>query len=227
MTMLLNPYSFSPASGGGDPLWESVSSLLPFSGADGATTFPDSAGRTWERNGAVEIDTAFSKFGSSGLFSGGRLDCSDSEISVGPGDYTIETFIRGTQFGASSGGTILDNRAGTVTTNLVVFNPNSSSSLVFFADGAIRVTTSALENGVIYHFAICKVSGVTRVFINGVQQGSNYIDSNDYTFSTLRLGQNLLGSSPFIGHMERFRLSKSARYTANFTPPASPFPNSL
>lgn len=226
MTMLLNPYSFSTPPGG-DPLWGSVSSLLPFSGVEGATTFPDSAGRTWARTDAVEVDTAFSKFGSSGLFGGGRLDCSDAEVSIGTGDFTVETFFRGTQFGSPSGGTLIDNRAGAVTTNLVLFQPNSTSSLVFFANDAARVTTTSLSNGVFYHVAICRASGVTRVFIEGVQQGSNYIDSNDYTFSTLRLGQNLLGSSPFIGHMEQFRLSKSARYTANFTPPASPFPNSL
>lgn len=217
-----------PASGGGgDPLWASVTSLLHFDGADGSTSFPDSAGRTWARTGAVEVDTAFSKFGgASGLFGGGRLDCSDAEISIGTGDFTLECFLRGTQFGTASGGTLLDNRAGTVTTNLVVFQPNSSSSLVFFANGATRVTTSAMANNVFYHFAICRASGVTRVFLNGVQQGSNYTDSNNYTFSILRLGQNLAGSSPLIGHIDEFRLTKAARYTANFTPPTAAFPDS-
>jgi hypothetical protein len=66
------------------------------------------------------------------------------------------------------------------------------------------------------------------MFINGTQTGSSYSDTNNYSAGTNRpiIGANgfeapASGVDSFIGYMDDIRITRYARYTATFTPPAS------
>jgi hypothetical protein len=77
------------------------------------------------------------------------------------------------------------------------------------------------------HFAICRIGNVTKVYKNGTQIGSQYVDNNNMTdaSTTLAIGQE---SSPtvsnyFDGYITSFRICKGLGvYTGNFTAPTSP-----
>lgn len=236
--MIINPYRYGtpPAT---DPYWANVISLLHFDGTDGSTTFTDEvSGVTWTATSGAELDTATSKFGSaSGLFpvavnSGyGRIDSNtDAGFALGSGDWTIEGFIRLT--GSKTGARIiLDQRP--LANGLYPTIYVNGNTLVYYTNSAARITSSPGTITVVgtwQHWAICKASGTTRMFIDGVQSGGNYTDGNTYLGSTCRIG-NTSAADNFDnilnGWVDDIRRTKGVgRYTSNFTPPSGPFPNS-
>lgn len=83
-----------------------------------------------------------------------------------------------------------------------------------------------------YHVAVARDAGVTRLFIDGVQQGVDVADANTYFNGTapLSVAGRFEGTSTFIantqlyGFLDETRLTIGVgRYIANFTPPTSAF----
>ena len=77
------------------------------------------------------------------------------------------------------------------------------------------------------HFAIARQSGITKIFMNGLEKIS-FTDTTDYT-STVNLivgnQTNLIDVASFGGYMYYFAWNKGyARYTANFAPVPNTFP---
>lgn len=237
MSFIINPYSFGPGGGGAtDPHWSNVVSLLHFNGADGSTTFNDEVtGTTWARKSGAQIDTAQSKFGgSSGIFPAGvnsNYGCIDSNtdanFAMGSGDFTFEGFLR---ISSSKGGAriIFDQRPLTQGAYPVLYV--SSSGIYYYVAGSNRISGSGVNlAGAWQHWAVCRSSGTTRLFLGGTKVGSDYTDSNNYLGNKFRYGNtssaenydNLLG-----GWLDECRITKGvARYTADFTPPTAAFPS--
>lgn len=78
------------------------------------------------------------------------------------------------------------------------------------------------------HIALCRSGSSTRLFLDGVQTGSTYTDTNNYLGPANRpvIGASglSLGGSALNGYIDDLRITKFARYTANFTPPTAAFP---
>lgn len=235
--MLLASSVYTPPAT--DPYWANVISLLRFNGTDGSTTFTDEvSGVTWSATSGAEIDTAQSKFGgASGLFPAGvnsgygRIDSNtDANFALGSGDWTIEgfLFLNSSKSGARI---ILDQRP--LANGLYPTIYVDGGTLVYYVNSAARITSavSAIStSGVWQHWAICKASGTTRMFIGGTQSGGNYTDGNTYAGNKFRYGNtsaannfdNILG-----GWLDECRITEGVgRYTSDFTPPPAPFPNS-
>lgn len=218
-------YDYAP--GAGDSDFASVVSLLHFDGADASTTFTDVTGKVWTASGNAQIDTAQSKFGgASGLMdgTGDYIDCTGgTDFTFGTGDFTVEFFAR---FNIDDDATLLDNRFGSYGSDFVLYDSAGAgtNTISFYANGANRATTAALSNGVWYHFAVCRASGVTKCFLDGTQFGSNYTDTNAYSQDKFRIGNNFTAAAGHNGWIDEFRITKGvARYTANFTAPTAAF----
>ena len=71
---------------------------------------------------------------------------------------------------------------------------------------------------------VSRVSGSTRLFINGVQSGSTYADSTNYLQAPVWLGQFNDGSGAgwFQGYMSGARIVKGTGVSSTFTPPTAP-----
>lgn len=216
-----------------DPHIASVRLLLHFGGADASTTFTDSSpyAEAVTASGNAQIDTAQSKFGgSSGLFDGTGdylfVD-GDTDFAFGTGDFTIEAFIRRNASGAVH--VLYDSRSG-ATDNHPLFYVNASNVLIFHGFNATRITgTTTISTGTWYHVAVSRVSGTTRMFLDGVQEGSSYTDSNNYgNNGTNRpiLCADRAGAQAFNGWMDELRVTVGVgRYSAGFTPPSAAFPD--
>lgn len=215
------------AGGGGtDPYFANVSLLLHGNGTNGSTAITDSSGspKTITLYGNTHIATANPKWGSGAIVMDGAGDYLDVPgQAFGTGDFTVEF-----QFLPSSLvtlPTLLDNRVVTPAASLVIYYPGSG--FTFYAAGADRAAITAdLATGVYHHIALCRASGITRLFNAGIQYGSNYADTNNYNHTTLRFGANLTGANSLNGQFDDIRVTTIARYTANFTPPTAQAPDS-
>jgi hypothetical protein len=76
------------------------------------------------------------------------------------------------------------------------------------------------------HIAFTKSGSTVRLFLNGVQQGSNAtVSSITVGGMNFTIGDWSNGGRPFNGYIQDVRITKGvARYTANFTPPTAAFP---
>ena len=215
-----------------NPIDSYTKSLLHFNGPDGSINIIDELGRTWTRVGDVQIDTDQSRFdGASCLFDGTGdylLGDGDSAQSFGTGDFTIDFWIRFANVVAGSM-LIYDERRNTATEvhPTIYFNGTNFVYYIMGAGGVIISTTSPQVN-TWYHIAIVRSSGITRMFINGANEGAAYTDPNNYLLYTNRpiLGADGAseGSAPFHGWIDELRISKGiARWTSNFFPPTYPY----
>jgi hypothetical protein len=210
--------------------------LMHMDGSNASTSFIDEYGHAITANGNAQISTAQSKFGgASGLFDGTGDYLFGPELvdfQLADGDFTVEIFIRPATLGAGTNvQTIFDFRPDS--TNGVyptlLYGSAGDGKLYFYTNSANRISgVTALSTNTWYHVALVRYSGVTKLYLNGVQEGSNYTDSNFYFHGQTLIGGNAFRSvasdTYFNGFMDEMRITKGiARYTANFTPPSSAF----
>ena len=142
-----------------------------------------------------------------------------TEFGFGTNDFTVELWIK-------------PNSVASGTKMLVDFRPTGSDtaanlylsgSTVAFqsANGAGSITGSTnLVANTWYHVAVVRESGVTKLYLNGAQEGSNLTDTTDYgSTRPIKIGANLNGTAAFPGYIDELRISTTARYTGAFTAP--------
>jgi hypothetical protein len=93
-------------------------------------------------------------------------------------------------------------------------------------DSAIAISALSVSINTWTHVAVCRSGTSLRLFINGTQSGSTVTDSTNYSVvSQLTIGAiSTAPIWPFTGYIQDVRITKSARYTTNFTPPSASFP---
>lgn len=78
------------------------------------------------------------------------------------------------------------------------------------------------------HIALVRYNTTLKLYVNGQQQGNTAVSSASYSNNEIAIGAAYYEPGPgnrFIGLMDELRISRAARYTANFTPPTSEFNN--
>ena len=221
-----------------DPyLYTNTVLLLKGDGTNGSTTILDGskvAGgpKTVTPVGNAQISTSQSKFGGSSIAFDGTGDYltlnGSNDFAFGTGNFTVETWIRPSNLTGQK--VLLDTRAAgesTLGTKWILYTDNAS--LAFAAAGS-TYTGGTLSLNTWHFIVLCRSSGITRAYLDGVQVGSTVTDSTNYTIGALRPTIGTDGNSPsslsFNGYMDDLRITKGvARYTANFTPPTAPFPD--
>ena len=107
---------------------------------------------------------------------------------------------------------------GTVT----VYGEYPSATQIFFFTSVGTVSTNTWT-----HVALTLDGTTARLFIGGTLDGSEAVTAaiNDPAGSYIRIGQGVdnVTNYAFRGNIDEVRLSTTARYTANFTPPTAEF----
>jgi len=217
--------------------------LLHCDGTNGSMVFPDSAlagdaPHTITPSGSTQVSTAQSKFGgSSALFNGTTdyMSIADSPSwALGSDDFTIEIQVRFNtlavnQYFITQRTSDGSNRAWGLARqnpNKLVFNYSTSAG-VSWTDEHVVSWTPVVDTW--YHIAVCRSGSNLRIFVDGTQVGATYNASTDTIIDVtemVSIGCNSApgGSEYFDGYMDEIRISNGkARYTANFTPPSTPF----
>ena len=212
------------SAGGSDALFSSVSLLLHMNGTNGSTTFTDNSSNahTITAYGDAQISTAQSKFGgASGAFDGTGdylMPPASSTLAMGTGNFTIETWVRFNNFSA------LQAVFSYGTTQLNIY-ANTSSKLLAYVNGTAVGAVTTLSANTWYHVALCRSGSTVRFFINGTQEGST-TSSTNFTNNQMYIGRRSDGTYQLNGYLDELRVTKAARYTAAFTAPTAPFPDS-
>lgn len=220
---------------GNDRHFSNVSLLLHMDGANGSTTFTDNSSNALAVTaaGTPTISTSQSVFGSSSaLFPTNQSYLtapSSSAWAFGTGDFTIEFWIYITSNQNSQG--IIGNRPNSAVASTWQILFWTTNNRIEFHSGAAVVlqSTSTIPLNTWSHVAFCRASGTLRAFLNGVQVGS-VANANDYsTVAALNINRDLnvyASNNGITGNLDDVRITKGvARYTSNFTPSTSAFPN--
>jgi len=220
---------------GGGSAWDGYTKLvLHCDGVDAATTFTDERGKAVTANGNAQIDTAQKKFGTaSGLFdgTGDYLSLADSaDWNFGSGDFTIDTWVRFNVFPSSDSiFTLVEQMTDGNNFFAYEFYESGGSYYLRFREqevgnNHIMFSSAALSvsTGTWYHLTIVRNGNSWYHFIDGIQTGSTYTNSdsmNNWT-GALWIGASNMNTRYFNGTLDEFRISKGiARWTSDFTPP--------
>lgn len=212
-----------------DPYWNQVVLALHMDGTNGSTTFTDSSpsAKTVTANGNAQISTAQSKFGGASAYFDGTGDSLTAHSETLSGDFTIELWVYLTTAPTSQ---FLVGCGNDAASTGFLLNVNTSGQVNLFGNntGLIAGSGSSILN-TWTHVALSRSGSTIGLFVAGTQLGSVSISKS---FSgTVRIGAedyNGTITHRFTGYIDDLRITKGvARYTANFTPPAAPFPNQL
>jgi hypothetical protein len=230
--------SYGGASGG-DPYYAYVVSLLHFDGTNGSTTATDEKGKTWTAGGNAQLTTTSPCFGTAAALFDGTGDwfytADHADFALGTNDFTIEF-----QLNRNIGSALkffcgqCDSAGSATSTSFLFYNLATTQYLAaYLYSGSTQIGplsgTTAITTGTYHHVALTRSGNDFRLFLDGTQQGSTVTSSlsiNDST-NTLSIGRTgELTSSTTDGRIDEFRFTNGiARYTSNFTPPTSAFPN--
>ncbi|MEK7086203.1 MAG: LamG domain-containing protein, partial [Patescibacteria group bacterium] len=222
-----------------DPYFSNVVLLMHMDGTNGGTVFGDVKGHTVTTNGAAQLSTAQSKFGgSSASFDGstGYLTIPDSnDWYFGTGDFTIEYWVR---FSVFSAGLVYSNVGqGPDSGNywsMVPFESGANDGWQFtvVTGGSILVNYytpySSIATDTWYHVAIVRNGTNFKTYINGVETHAQTVSATlgDYAAPLVIGARSFDYANKLNGYLDDIRITKGvARYTANFTPPTAPFPD--
>jgi hypothetical protein len=228
------------------PSYANVSLLLHGDGTNGSTTITDNSPtpKTVTAVGTAQISTAQSKFGGASIAFDGTGDyltaANNASLDFDSGDFTVECWLyfAGLQVANIDGqrvATLVAYGVYGVTNSGYSFNFNTTASQLFIGrpgTGAISAATFAPALSTWYHVAYTRSGSTNRLFVNG-----NLLTLTTDTFTpvssatgTLRIGAERFYtgySHDLNGYIDDLRITKGfACYTANFTPPTAPFPNS-
>jgi len=148
-----------------------------------------------------------------------------SAVRFATNDFTIEGWFSITTLGAQS---IVSKGAAATGWTIGV---NASNTLVFTYTSTSLTATSVLAQYVWYHFAVVRsgtATGNIKIYLNGVLQASSAgaVTTDFSQTDPIYVGAGRTGSTPFLGFLQDIRLTKGvARYTADFTPPATLLPS--
>jgi Concanavalin A-like lectin/glucanases superfamily len=207
--------------------------LLHFDGTNGSTTMTDVYANTWTAQVGAALSTAWSKFGPSSLLLNGSTDFINTPHDIfrpGSSDFTYECFANATVIGGSQvlfgtqvpgggfDGLIFYLNAGQL--SMLCSNAGGTAWLVNQTAGATVVAN------VPHHYAFVRHGNNFDAYFDGTSQFTVTVSG---TIGSAQAGMAIgsahqgNASSPWAGYIDEARVSNVARYTANFTPPSSPF----
>lgn len=209
--------------------------LLHMDGADGSTTFTDESGKIWTAAGNAQIDTAQSVFGgASGLFDGSGdyvYSADNADWCTDSGDATWDFRLRVSSLPSAYKAICGQRLADGGEDAFVIWIDDSNKIRAYWTNSSGTsynvISNSAISANTWYHIAVVLVGGVLKLAIDGVFQTSAATVSGSHrnSSSAFAIGrQGEYNNYYFNGWIDEFRYSKGiARWTANFTPPATAY----
>jgi len=140
----------------------------------------------------------------------------NAAFNFGTGDFTVECWINKP---SASNGAVIDARPtpqGAAPWGLYV----DGSNFPYFYEGTSYTSSVAIVNNSWNHIAVVRVSGVLKIFVNGVQGYSAALSTTLSSTGIVTIGGYAAYSTGYISNVRI--VNGTAVYTAAFTPPTTP-----
>jgi hypothetical protein len=145
-----------------------------------------------------------------------------NDWALGTGDFTVEWFSYQTTLTQFQRIYTVDDYPS-ISTGVSI----ESGTFYYWANDTFRYSSSSASTANQWiHWAVVRNSGVTRVYRNGSQLGTQVTDTNNITDNTKAFvvgnTNTFATNAALVGYLTSFRLVKGlAVYTGNFTVPTS------
>jgi len=150
---------------------------------------------------------------------------SNSVGAFGTGDFTIECWIylSGSNINYR---TIVSTRSSNGTTTGWCLATNASGDIYIYSGAFLVTASSAIVPSTWYHVAVCRLSGTTTLYLNGVSKATSST-ARTYSDAGLSISADPYGVTElWQGYISDLRLIKgTAVYTSNFVPPTQTLTN--
>ena len=216
------------------PLTAITNTSLLLSGTN-AGIYDNAIKNDLETVGSAQVSTSVVKYGTGSMKFNGTTDYLNSPISpqlvFGTGNFTIEGWFYFNSV-ASGQQPVSGYTAGN--NENYAWYMTSTGGLAYYLSStgnswniANNVTMGTVSANTWTHIALVRNGSTFTPYINGVAGTTSSSSSAIYSSGTgITLGA-YANAFFFNGYIDDFRITKGiARYTANFTPPTSAFPNS-
>ena len=212
---------------------------MHFNGTNGSTTMTDNSKNNFVLtaiNGA-SLSSVQSKFGGTSLALDGTNDyvsiSGNNILDFASSDFTVECWVRLNAMPTS------DAWPTNYSSHFIVITigtPNLGDGIGFIIgqtkliiqnnDGQSVNGTHGMTTNTWYHLAFVRYSNNLYLYVDGVQKGTAAYSSAVGTGATTYIGCET-GQGAFLnGYIDDLRVTKGvARYTTNFTPPTTQFPD--
>ena len=150
---------------------------------------------------------------------------SNSVGAFGTGDFTIECWIylSGSNINYR---TIVSTRSSNGTTTGWCLATNASGDIYIYSGAFLVTASSAIVPSTWYHVAVCRLSGTTTLYLNGVSKATSST-ARTYSDAGLSISADPYGVTElWQGYISDLRVVKgTAVYTSNFVPPTQTLTN--
>lgn len=173
--------------------------------------------------GNAQVSSTQIKYGTGAMYFNGSGNYLATPYTLSPrfgtGDFTIECWVNPSDRYERGILQASDTYPGLKTSynTGVVFAVNSSGNWRFVVAANTFDTTASTDN-TWTHLAVTRSSNMTRTFINGLLATSGNVTDN-LTATYITVGGYYDNNYMWFGYIDDLRITKYARYTANFTPP--------
>lgn len=184
-----------------------------------------------ETVGNAQVSTSVKKFGTGSLAFDGtgdelKIPSTSRLVEFGTGNFTIECWFYA---GNTTSSIFFDSRNNSNLNNPAIWwsavgsGFNYPSKIVAYLDDNFRIASGTLSTSTWYHVALVRSGTTVTLYIDGTSAGT-YTYSTSVGNSIVTVGDYFNGGLDFTGNIDDLRISKIARYTANFTPPTAALP---
>jgi hypothetical protein len=172
--------------------------------------------------GNTIASTTQTKYGNSSIYftgasPGDAVTASSSDFAFGTGDFTVEFWSYNTSLhnwvtmASSSPRSATGWSCGTDAAGTAAWYCQAIGRILESPAGTYTANTW-------HHTAYVRSNGTIKVYVDGVERDSA-TDTINYDKTDFCIGALDNGSEYMVGYMDDIRISKTALYTANFTPP--------
>jgi hypothetical protein len=188
-------------------------------------------------NGNAQVSTAQSKFGGASLLLDGTGDWLETTgVNISNSDnFTCEAWIRLAALPGTNSFSMFISGLGTGDRFMSIKNISGTyvSDIVVYDGTTIReedYTIPSISTNTWYHWAIVKNGSTLTHYFNGTALttllSSQGTMTSGHGFNAInKIGVYSNNSLGWNGHLDEIRISNTARYTASFTAPTTPFVN--
>lgn len=191
-------------------------------------------------NQSMGLNTSVKKLGTASLLFDGTVDFlelpAQASLDFGTFDFTIEFFFNSDNvtslralmssykyYVAGNNGNWLLRITDNTTITWASYDGTGTENLKNF-------TVPTMSTGTWYHLALVRSGSNLNLYFNGTVSSSGALTEQknllDGGVNGIFIGySNLSANNDYDGYMDEIRITKTARYTSNFTAPSEAFPN--